>query len=239
MRAARGSGSYRDAMGSVGNDDGVTGVRISTTSGRVEVVAEDRSDVAAPGATELSRQGSILTISCDSGRHVVRVPIGVDVFVGTTSGRVDVVGRVGNLGIVTESGRVRVEHAASLDVRTSSASIEIGRVDGDCRIRSTSGHVEVGACCDADVATTSGRIDLNGVIGTAKAHCVSGRIDIEMDDANDVEAETVSGRVSVSMPAGSRVRESPLPGEITSTDDESDCTVSVRSVTGRIDISSR
>jgi len=167
------------------------------------------------------------------------VPTGVDVVVGTTSASITVQGRVGHLAAVSESGRITSEHSASLDARTSSGSIDVAVVDGDCRVRSESGKVTVGACHDTDVSTVSGRVELSGVSGTARANCVSGRVDIRMTEAHDVTAETISGRVSVSLPGGARVQRTSLIGEVPNADPDCDCTVTARSVSGRVDVVSR
>lgn len=212
-------------------------VRIAS-NGRVDVVAEKRDDVDVRGDAEVVLAGSMTTISSHDGRLSVRVPVGVDLIIGTTSGRVAVSGDVGALSVVTESGRVDVERAQATDVRSNTGRINIGQSEGPCRVRSESGSVAVASCQRANVATGSGKITLQGVRGTVQAHCTSGRIDIEMATANDIEAETVTGRIAVSLPRGVRVfRAEAAVGQ--STPDDADCTVFARSVTGRVDIGNR
>jgi len=213
-------------------------VRIASTNGRVEVVAEERDDVDVRGDADVIRAGRQTAISSENARLKVRVPVGVDIIIGTTSGRVSVSGDVGVLSVITESGTVTVERVRSADVRSDSGRIEIGQSDEDCRIRSESGSVSVTSCRRATVATRSGRIDLKGVRGAVQAHCTSGRITITMTTANDVEAETVTGRIAVSLPQGVRAfRTEVTAGQATPND--ADCTVSARSVTGRVDVANR
>jgi DUF4097 and DUF4098 domain-containing protein YvlB len=140
---------------------------------------------------------------------------------------------------VTESGKVEVESAESVDIRTQSSRVEVGKVAGVCRVRSTSGKVEVGSCGDADIAGTSGRIELQRVAGSVEAHSVSGRIELSMAAANDITAETVTGRIEVSLPKGS-VAYQPSESELgTLRPPGCDCTVVARSTTGKVVVTSR
>lgn len=217
----------------------VTAVRITTTSGRVTVIAENRPDVRVSGGVEVTQDGSTVTAQSTSSSVEARVPIGVDVIIGTTSGRIAVEGRVGSLSVVSASGRITAEHAASIDARSASGRIKVERVDGDCRVRTSSGRVTVALCHDCDVSTTSGRVELAAVAGTARAHCISGRIGIRMVDHHDVVAETVSGGISVSVPSGARVWRTNADASTPPPDEDYDCTVTTRSVSGRVDVASR
>lgn len=213
-------------------------VRVSARSGRVSVVAEERDDVEVLGNASESREGRRTTIEAGSQRVQIRVPVGVDLVVGTASGRVEVEGPLGAVAVVTEAGRVTVEQAKSLDVRTRSGRVQVGTVDGCTRIRSTSGRVTVAKTAEADVAAKSGRIQLLSVAGRTRAHCVSGRIDVRLDAAADVEAETVSGRITVRVPR--RVRAHSVTGALPPgpPPDGADCTIASRSVSGRVSVES-
>ena len=201
-------------------------VRISTTSNRVLVLAEDRADVDVDGRARVTESGARTTIDKVRSRLLVRVPHGTDVVVGSSSARVEVRGPVGDVAVTSASGRVSVEQAGAVDVRSSSGRIEIGHAEGECRLRAKSGRVQVESCGGADAATTSGRIVLRGVGGPVRAHCVSGRIEVDLDGAHDVDAETVSGRIRVSLPPGVR-------------GDGSDCTCTTRSISGRVEVTNR
>ena len=216
----------------------VTSIRISATSGRVKVVAEDRGDVLVQGDATVEHEGSTATVKAGGGRVQIRVPSGVDLVVGADSGRVEVEGRLGAVAVVTQSGRITIEQAAAVDVRTSSGAVAIGRVEGSSRVRTDSGRVTVDETAGADVATKSGRIDLRSVSGRTTAHCVSGRIDLRLDAAADVEAETVSGRISVHVAEGVRARSvtGPLPADLER--HGTDCTIATRAVSGRVSVTS-
>ncbi len=217
---------------------GVTSVRVSATSGRVKVVAEDRDDVLVRGDATLQHDGSTATVEAGSERVEIRVPSGVDLVVGSDSGRVDVKGPLGVVAVVTDSGKITVEQAAAVDVRTSSGRVAIGRVEGSSRVRTDSARVTVDETAEADVATDSGRIDLRSVSGRTTAHCVSGRIDIGLDAAADVEAETVSGRITVRVADAVRIHSvtGPLPAD--PEPHGADCTIATRAVSGRVSVTS-
>jgi DUF4097 and DUF4098 domain-containing protein YvlB len=202
-----------------GSTSQVESVRVSATGGRLTVVAEARRDVLVSGAS-LHQEGGRATVDGGSGRVEVRVPAGVDLVVGTHSGRVQVDGPVGAVAVVTESGRVSVAQAESVDVRTSSGRVEIGEVDGDTRARSDSGRITVRRTVGADVATSSGRIELRSVSGSTRAHCVSGRIEIRIDAPTDVEVETVSGRITLHI--ADHLRDA--------------CAIATRTVSGRVSV---
>ena len=216
----------------------LTSVRISSGGHPVKVVAEDRPDIRVKGDAEVSDDGHAVTIAA-AGPLTVRIPEGLDVLVGSGSGRIEVTGAAGDVSVLTDSGRIDIDDAASVDARTNSARVVVGRSGGECRVRSESGRVEVGACGSADVATDSGRIVLKHVDGPVKAHCVSGRIEVEMDSAHDIDAETVSGRVTVSLPPGVEAWHADEPHDSSDQPDDCDCVVNVRSVSGRVRVSSR
>ena len=214
-------------------------VRISAGSNRVDVVAKRNTEFSLDGSAEVTDADGRITVGDVRSRLAVNVPVGTDVVIGTTSGRVQVKGPVGHLAVVTESGKVEVESAAAVDIRTASSRVEVGEVAGVCRIRSTSGKVEVESCGDADVAGRSGRIELQRVDGEVEAHSVSGRIELSMSSANDIHAETVTGKIEVSLPKGT-VPFRPSDSEHGALRPPgADCTVFARSTTGKVVVTAR
>lgn len=222
-------------MSQVGGEVEVTSVRVSTTSGRIRVIAEDRRDVEVQGKARVVTLDDQMTIESTSGSVVVHVPTGCDIVAGTASARVALEGSLGAVAVVSTSGRVSVESAKSADLRTASARIEVGTVAGELRAHTTSGRVTSRASGRAEVSTASGRIQLAGVSGPVHAHCTSGRIEIELVEPHDIDAETVSGRVSVSLPPGTLAHRPSEPSEPRPA--ECDCTVIARSVSGRVTVS--
>lgn len=216
-----------------------TAVRISASNGRVELFAKATGEFRLKGAADVIDDDGRVTISNVRSRLEVYVPVDTDVVVGTTTGRIQVNGRVGHLAVVTESGRVEVDAAASVDIRTESSRVEVGEVTGVCRIRSTSGKVEVESCGDADIAGRSGRIELLRVDGEVEAHSVSGRIELAMASVHDVHAETVTGRIEVSLPKGTVAFRPPESARGTLPPPGTDCTVFAKSTTGRVVVKAR
>jgi DUF4097 and DUF4098 domain-containing protein YvlB len=214
-------------------------VRISTTSGSINVVAEAGLTTMWSSIAPLVTEGSSTTIDGGSSKVKVRVPEGTDLVVGATSGRVTIEGRVGSVSAMTTSGRVSIADAGSVDVRTTSGRIDVGRTMSACRAVASSGRVEVGRCGEADVTARSGRIVLKDVHGTARAHCVSGRVDISMGAACDVDAETVSGRIVVSLPPSVRPQIVSSSGDIVDSAETYDCVVVARSGSGRVVVANR
>lgn len=231
--------SYRPTVTNQPVENQRVSLRVSSTSHRITIRAENRDDVVFDGNATLSVDEDEVTIDSARGALMIRVPTGTAVMVGSDSGRIKISGEVGDVAVLTESGAISIDRAESLDARTSSARVEVKSLVGKSRVRTKSGRVVIGACGGADVATDSGRITLKHVDGQVKAHCVSGRIDVQMDAAHDIEAETVSGRVNVSYPRdvvawnpSEHPGASVIPGEC-------DCTVRVRSVSGRVNVSER
>ena len=208
-------------------------------SGRVDLIAENRADVDVQGDSEVSRSGASTTITGNHGRLTVRVPTGTDVVIGTTSGRVEVTGTVGAAAVTTDSGRISIDRARSVDARSVNGRIQIEHCGHQCCLRSENGAVEVGSCGTADVATASGRISLRDVRGAARAHCTNGRVDIEMATASDVSAETLTGRIGVSLPRGVRAFRTDFANGPVERPHDADCVVATHSVTGRVDIANR
>ena len=214
-------------------------VRISTTSGSVRVTAEPgRTDVSSSSGPTAS-SGDSVTIDSGSSKVDVRVPEGTDLVIGSVSGRVTVDGRVGAASVLTTSGRISIDHAASVDARSTSGRVEVTHSDGECRVMSTSGKVQVGRCGAADAASRSGRIVLADAHGPVRANCTSGRITVSMAGAHDVDAETVSGRIEISFPAGVRPLVVSSAAAAAEAGEQHDCNVIARSGSSRVVVSTR
>lgn len=214
-------------------------VRISSRSDRLRVVAEARADVLVEGDARVRRDESCTTIDSTGRRIVVRVPVGADLVIGTTSARVEVEGPVGQIAVVTKSGRVSVADATSVDIRTSSARVEVGHTAEECCVRTSSGRVDIGACGSADVTTRSGRIVVQAANGPVRAHCVSGRVEVGLMAPENVAAETVSGRIHVTVPRGVAVTTNDDRSMLTAWPGGAESSITARTVSGRVDVSSK
>lgn len=192
-------------------------VRLSSRSGRIEVVAEDRGDVLVerghpddldgeeePGGSAVEDPEAPLTVSSRSEPLRVRVPEGTDVVVGSVSGRVALRGRLGSVAVTTASGRISVDSADQVGARSISGRIEVAECRGETRIDSVSGRVAVGRTGSVKVSTKTGRVTVGATGGPVRVRSVVGRITITIDDGGPIDArlETVSGRIEVELPPG-------------------------------------
>jgi DUF4097 and DUF4098 domain-containing protein YvlB len=221
-------------------------LHLTTRSGRLTVIAEERADVfAEEGASsrgpETDATGRISLGSAKGGSAdlVVRCPAGTDLAVGTISGNVELRGPLGQVRITTVSGSARVERAEELDVRTISGSIDVDRCTGRCSLRSKSGHALCGSARDASVSTISGQIRLDETTGNVRAQTVSGTVEVGTQRDGDVAVQTISGSVKIEVPDGVRpdARLRSLAGRPRLDCPEgSDCRIAVRSMSGKIEV---
>ncbi len=175
-------------------------VVISSRSGRVDVVAEARTDVDVKGATTSTRDG-VTYVEGRSKAITVRCPVGSDVRIGVQSGRVSTRGLLGDVRITAASGAVELEAATSADVRTASGSVTVERCDGECHVSVSSGRVTVGAATSVEISTKSGSVDV-GPVTDAVVRVASGNVGIAASGHGDVAVTTRSGSVTVTLPPG-------------------------------------
>jgi DUF4097 and DUF4098 domain-containing protein YvlB len=230
-------------------DAGAAATRVAVTSrsGRVEVFAEERTDIQVEGARDAELRsddrGDHVHVEATHQHVVVRCPPGTDLSVGTMSGRVALTGDLGEVRVTTGSGRIEVGGSTSVDVRTRSGNIRVGRSRGVVRARSTSGRVVVEAATQLDATTASGGIAV-GSVHDANVRSTSGTIEVALELGGSVAARTVSGRVEISLAAGAQpdLRLRSVSGRITAPDDPGSDRVgslAVDTVSGRIRIGVR
>jgi DUF4097 and DUF4098 domain-containing protein YvlB len=180
---------------------------VTSRSGVVEVVGEDRADVEVSGRADCVLEGegadAVLVVNGGSDRTTVRCPRGCDVVIGSLSGRVDVSGRLGDVRVTTASGSIAVAAAATVDARTTSGRVSIGQCDDLASVQGTSSSVEVGDAGRVEVTTKSGTVVAERVRG-AHVRSVSGRVELGLGEPVAVEVSTVSGRVEITVPPGLR-----------------------------------
>ncbi|MEX0786225.1 MAG: DUF4097 family beta strand repeat-containing protein [Dehalococcoidia bacterium] len=186
-------------------------LHVRTRSGRVSIVAEERSDVSVESdaplrddKVEVDPRGraSITSSRGGSGWLEIRCPAGTDVGVGTVSGNVELAGPLGAVKVITVSGHIEVERAETLDARSVAGSIEVSSCVGRCQLQTKSGRAICGTAAEAQASTLSGMIRLAQIAGNVSAQSVSGKIDIGMRSAGDVKVQTMSGAVTVAVPHG-------------------------------------
>lgn len=183
-----------------------SGLRVQSRSGKVLIIAEERTDVLAEtDAVEYFGEGDILTVRSSRGgskQITVRCPIDTDVDVGTQSGGVQLEGTFGSVRITTISGSIEVDRAADADLRTMSGKLTVGECHGRCRMNAISGNVTGGELESATASSVSGSIKLGRVNGDLRARTVSGSVDVAACGASPIAVKTVSGRVRIELPEG-------------------------------------
>lgn len=216
-------------------------LRISNTSGRIEVVAEDRDGVVVErGGRVAAADGQVVEIRPNqpSAAVTVRCPIGTDVKVGTTSGAVQLAGRLGSVAVTSVSGRIRVDAAAEADLRTTSGTVEIGECAGHCRASTKNGAVAVGVASSVEVATVSGSVRIGRVSGAVDVRTVSGKVVLAADGQGRIGARTLSGSISIRLPPGVRpdVHASDARWVQCRCAEGEDVTIDVTSLSGKVEI---
>lgn len=222
-------------------------IRITTTSGKVAVIAEGRSDVVVergvgvPGTVVPDAGGEIRLVSDLDGSAEVelRCPIGSHVVIGTASGAVDLRGGFGNVRVNTISGWIRVEQAEVLDLRSVSADVTVGECAARCRLQTRSGQVTVERSRDSDVSTDSGAVRLDETSGDAHVRTASGKVQIGAHGRGGVAVQTLTGAVTVAVPPGTRpavdlTAETGQP--CCECEAGEDCRISISSVSGAIEV---
>jgi DUF4097 and DUF4098 domain-containing protein YvlB len=218
-------------------------VRITVGSGRVEVTAEPRADVAVDRAsvtvTEPDGGGpSETVVRGGSDSFTVRVPEGTDVVIGSSSGDVALDGSFGAVSVTTDSADVKIDRVASVDARSRSGRVDVEHSRGPVRMRSQSAKVRVGrAEGEARVATVSGTVTIGAAAGAVSAKTVSGAINVLVDGPGPVGVETVSGTITVELPTGARphVRHRSISGKLKlDLERGDDLDVTTRTISGNV-----
>ena len=202
-----------------------------TAEARADVVV-DRGHIAGPSADGAVE---IRPVKPSDSVHV-RCPEGADVMVGTRSGRVELSGRFGAVGVTSQSGSIRVAAAAEADLRTVSGSVELAACDGRCRVSTTSGRITVGSTRSAEISTTSGSVGVDAVAESVQVRSVSGTVGVGSSAGGPVNASTVSGSITIRLPTGVRpaVRSSGLGKVRSSFEPGEDIRVEIATVSGTV-----
>src|SRR5438552_2591270 len=179
---------------------------VTTSSGRVVITGEERLDIVVEGKAKIDDgdDGGVV-VRASSSRLEVRCPAGTDVRVGTSSGGVELRGRLGDARVTTSSSSIRVEDVDALELRSSSGSIEVDTCVGYCRLQTASGSVSVDDAGEVDISTKSSSIRVGRAAG-GRVHSVSGSIAIGATGLDDLDVRSISGSVKVTVPDGIRPR---------------------------------
>lgn len=225
---------------------GPTRLRVELPSGRIGVAAdaegETRIELFAPhgdaaalewiAEAEVAEIGGEIVVRnprrrihfgfnhCGAIEASVHAPAGSAAHLSIGAGRIETIGRLGELTASTGAGGVRVEACASARVRTGSGNVDVLDAAGEVDATTGAGQVTIGKAGDVRVTTGAGNARLEAVAGSARfttghgnvevgqagdsleAFTASGNIEVRRTDHGRVRAKTVSGRVRVGVAEG-------------------------------------
>jgi Putative adhesin len=221
-------------------------LRINIPSGRITVTADEtaatRIELRAPhgddaardwiAAAEILQMGDEIVVRGPrmgfslfnfgwSVEATVHAPPGSDATLGIGAGRIETIGRMGEVSVNTGAGGVHVAECAQARANTGAGNIEIAAVTGSLDAKTGAGGVRIGKVgADAHITTAAGNARIEGFGGVAKlktahgnievgeagdrldAFTASGNVHIRRADHGQVRARSVSGGVSVGVAAG-------------------------------------
>lgn len=151
----------------------------------------------------------------------IHAPTDSAAILSSGSGRVETVGRLGDVSASTGSGHIRLDASrevrartgsghieigptsGSVDAKTGSGRITVGKVGGDAKITTASGHAELDeAAGDAKLTASSGHIEVGQAGDSLEAFCASGNVRVRRADHGRVRARCLSGHVFVGVGGG-------------------------------------
>lgn len=209
--------------------DGPINTIIRTSSGNVDIIAEERSSVTvdvtpatageasrtAAAQTRVEMNGDLLMIETPplrglvvrrSGSVNIRVHLPTNSRIQFSSSSADLrcAGQVADLEISTSSGDARIDYVTG-DVRRNGASgdTQFNRIDGDLSVHSASGDVRggtVGGGLTSRAASGDMRVDSVG--GSVKAQSASGDIEIDSLWSGVTRVNSASGDVQLGVAEG-------------------------------------
>jgi len=201
-------------------------LRVLSVSAHVEIIADNVSAIEIEPddrRIDISDDGHVAETRTKSTNLRIRVPVGMNVSVGSVSGHVRLEGQFGSIKVSTVSGHIEVGNASGdVDVRSISGHLIVERVDGRCR-------------CN----TKSGRIEIGWVGRETQAHTMSGNIEMGTAGVENIELKTISGGIRVRVDRGRhpRVRLKTLSGRSRSEVEQgSDFEINARTISGSIQV---
>jgi DUF4097 and DUF4098 domain-containing protein YvlB len=213
--------------------DGPIDAHIRTSSGTVQIVAEERSTVQvavepehnndasieAAEATRVEMIGNALHIEAPTNRGfrfairsvgiriIVRMPVDSRVECGTASADVTMEGRYGSSSINTASGDIRVDEIAGDFARKSaSGDSDMRLVAGDLNVDTASGDLRVKSVGgDLRLRSASGDVTIDSLGASAHLTTASGDIRIGSIHTGEANIKTASGDVTIGVAEGTGV----------------------------------
>jgi DUF4097 and DUF4098 domain-containing protein YvlB len=120
------------------------------------------------------------------------------VIIGTSSGAVELSGRLGGVHVTTSSGTIRLGEAAQADLRVASGRAEVGHCER-LRIQAGSGDVNVQYAGEVEISAASGRVKVEDG-RRVRVRAASAAVDVRV--RGDTAVQTISGKVRVAVAPG-------------------------------------
>ena len=119
-----------------------------------------------------------------SGRHVLRVPQGLEIEIQTAGGSIEVADRVGSVAVKTSGGSLRLGAVdGKLSALTSGGSISLGNCNGDATLKTSGGSIKSGNVNGSlNALTSGGKISVGNVSGHLNARTSGGSINARLEN---------------------------------------------------------
>ena len=135
--------------------------------------------------------------------YEIEVPVGLDLYVATTSGDVTLTGLEGEAQVSATSSNITIrEHNGDCDIDNTSGNIVLRDVTGHININSTSSDALFDNISgDVDLQATSGDTEANWVTGSVRISKTSGYVRITKSSGN-IEINSISGDIEIDQKEG-------------------------------------
>ncbi|MGW1741263.1 DUF4097 family beta strand repeat-containing protein [Nocardia sp. NPDC001965] len=125
----------------------------------------------------------------------IELPSGSDISADIDAGDIHGTGQLGECGLETSAGSIRLDRTGPLRVKTSAGHVAVEAVGGNAEISTGSGKVQLGSVAGtAEVKNSNGRTAIGSVGGAARVRAANGDIRIERAGA-DVHAKSSNGSI--------------------------------------------
>jgi DUF4097 and DUF4098 domain-containing protein YvlB len=214
-------------------------LRINLPAGAITVTADEttvtRIELTAPNGDGAARDWIAAAEIVQSGNEIVvrgprmsfslfnfgwkvvatiHAPPGSDANLTIGAGRIETIGRLGEVSVNTGAGGVHVAECAQAHATTGAGSIEIAAVSGSLEAKTGAGKVRIGKVgADARVTTAAGNAEVEKVGGAARLKTAHGNIEVG-DVGDSLDAFTASGNVRVRRADHGQVRARSVSGGV-------------------------
>jgi hypothetical protein len=119
-----------------------------------------------------------------SGKHILRVPQGIEIEVQTAGGSIEVADRDGAVAVKSSGRSLRLGSVnGALSALTSGGSISLGNCNGDASLKTSGGSIKSGNVNGSLSAQTSGgKISVGNVSGNLSAKTSGGSISARLEN---------------------------------------------------------